>query len=351
LNASRWVVLAGALLCLAPYGARAQVPVRLVLGNVVQRVDGSSGEDVTEFGTVNGGTLSITGIGIVVDRVKNRLVVLAPGAGTYRVTTRGRTGSGPGEFRYPATLRWFDWGTLAALDSRLSRLSYFAISEVGLRHLRDETLRELPTDFCFLNGRLVTLRYDPVDRSILHWAASEKQPALSTGLPFLQGNPRSESMTSRGLLLCLPDLGMVVVASMYSGEVRGYGAAGGLLWHTTFADFMPLSIREFPGGGLAFVGQKQGKDVVDHLIVSLLRVDPDKLMVQFGLAVLGKHRFSDLTFAKVETRFLQLRDGASVGAQSDLPVVWDLNRELALVAGGEPAPWVELRRYRIVGSR
>ena len=138
---------------------------------------------------------------------------------------------------------------------------------------------------------------------------------------------------------------------MYSGEVRGYDAGGQLLWHSTFADFKPLTLREFPGGGFAFVGRKQGTDVVNHLVVSLVRVDPNKLLVQFGLAVLGKHHFSSLTFAMVETRFLRLRDGASVGTQSDLPVVWDLNGGLALVAGGEPLPWVELRKYRLVEGR
>lgn len=331
-----------------PLGAYAQAPPKLVLESLVQRVDGTSGGEITVLGTIDGGAIGANGLGIVVDRAKNRLVLLSRASGSPSVAAVGGRGSGPGEFRYPLGPRWYDAHTLTVFDARLSRLTYYALLQDGLRHLRDQAIVGLYADHCFLNGRLVTLRYEPRDRSILHWAPSRTYPALSSGLPFVSGNPRIEGMTTKGIVLCLPAAQMVVVASTYSGEVRGYSANGRLLWQTQFPDFIPLTLKEYPSGALAFVGQKRGAEVVDHILVSASRLDSDHILVQFGLAVLGKHHWSDLTFAAVESRLLRIRDGVIVRAQSDLPVLFDLNAGLALLAGGAPSPWVELRRYRVL---
>jgi len=341
----RWGLLSFILIPFSPTSAPTQSFSRIRLDTVLHRVDGRSGGEVAEFGTINGGALSIAGLAIVIDRAKNRLVVLGNRSNKQLISTLGRTGSGPGEFRYPLGLRWFDSRTLTVFDDRLARLTFYSVQDGELRYNRDEVLSERPADFCFFNQRLVTFRYDATGRSILHWAQTRSLRQLSTGSPFIVGSPLVESATSRGLILCLPEHGLVIAGSLYAGELRAYSPAGNLVWRRQFPEYIPLKLRELPSG-FVFEGTRQGEDVVNHMLVSICRVDHEHIMLQFGLAVLRKHRWSDLTFARVETRILRSRDGTLVGSQSDLPVILAINGTRALTAGGEPEPWVELRRLQ-----
>jgi len=324
-----------------------QVNLRVNLGAASIRVDGTSGRDEGTFGSIDAAVISYSGIVIVADRSQRRLVLIFPSV-ERDVRVVGRTGSGPGELREPKSLQLVDDSVVTLLDRGLSRFTRFTMSGIGLRIAGTTAVTPRPDDACYLRDRLVAFRYDPVRRMMLHWARTPTAPERYVGRPFEAGSGFLEEELSQGQVLCAADAGRVVLAAFAEGEVRGYSATGDSVWTTSIPNVVPWDVAETSGGGIAWRFRRVKGVKQAHSLASVVRIDANHVLVQYGLEIQGQpNRASDLTFARVESSLLRLRDGAIVGRQSDLPVIKAANGRLAVSAGGSPDLWIAVRPYTL----
>lgn len=76
---------------------------------------------------------------------------------------------------------------------------------------------------------------------------------------------------------------------------------------------------------------------------------PGQLLIQTRATENGKVVFN--WTAGIDSRLIDLRNGAEIGRQADLPRAMAIHDGNILLTDDDPEPWVELRRFRIVASR
>ncbi len=120
---------------------------------------------------------------------------------------------------------------------------------------------------------------------------------------------RSALIGAGGHLTCLRDADAVVVGLAASGLVEAYHANGSLLWKFAVPGFSGLDLRTMPDSSVQMSWQGAARDAV----VSVFGVAPDTVAVQVRrLAAPG---------GGLQTILVRIRDGHSLGAQQDLPMM------------------------------
>jgi hypothetical protein len=321
----------------------AQPAVRIVLGPASIRIGVDPRTETEEFGLVEAALILPNGAAVVSDRVKQRLVFITPTGRGVRVV--GRAGSGPGEMKEPSSLAVFDSGVVV-LDRALARLSFFNLTTTGLRYHRSISVRRIPDAVCGYQKEYVSLRYDPSRRTILHRLTASGEESSDFGSPLFEASDRLNSVSTQGRVVCLPDLGMVIVAPSFTSEVRSYAVTGSLLWRVSLDSLLPPEVKEVAGGGISYAWFPRGIGK-SHIGITAVRLDAEYVLVQYGLRIRNRRGYRGEDFAQIESRILRLRDGQEVGRQRDLPVIHAAGSNKVLTAGEEPEPWVEMRSYEL----
>jgi hypothetical protein len=221
--------------------------------------------------------------------------------------TVGRAGEGAGEFAVPMAMAADDRGRLYVFDARLSRVSEFDLAN------EPRFIRHLPTevnaaDLCVMAGKLFL--FGLANGKIIHPLRLAGERDAPFGDPF--GPTESEmaqGSLSRGHLLCVPSLGVILVVPNVVPQIRAYSTAGALLWSRTLERYS-ATIVEVQGRGVTLRAPPAGF----HLARSAFLAAP-------GMAAIQLELMSGRQVATRELRLIDLRTGAEVSASTTLPTL------------------------------
>ena len=324
--------------------------VRLTLGPAEYRIGEAPTRDVEEFGRIRSAIILEDGSLVVADDARHRLVLVAPGA--TDIQAFGRKGEGPGEFVEPSQLLISERGSIEVLDNGMRRLSELRSSSEGLQLIDTRRFSVsasgvgiLPQPMCRMTSRYIALGYDAVAAKPLHEINPDASHRRSFGLPFVRGSNRLNDAVTQGRLLCLPDLGMVVLVTML-GDLIGYAVDGTISWRRRIEGFRPIEITAHRYSvGFNYVPEPDG---VTTRLGSLNRLSDSLALLQFRVmrASLATGRYT-WELLGIDSRIVSLITGAEVGRQADLPIVLAVHRGRVVVTSDDPEPWVELRRFSV----
>ena len=220
------------------------------LGPATTRIGLNAKSEAQEFGLIAAAVFLPSGMAVISDRAKQRLVVIPRGG--IATSTVGRTGSGPGEMKEPSSLFLIDSTHLVLLDRALARLSIFRPITSGIQYVRSVPLKAIPDDLCASGNEFVAMRFDAPSQTILHRVSAAGREISAFGTPLFVASDFLNTVSTQGRLLCLPDRRAVVIAPLLTGELRSYAVTGQLLWRTELPDHLPPDVKEVKGGGILF---------------------------------------------------------------------------------------------------
>lgn len=326
---------------------------RVAVGEPRFRVGHEPGEEAQEFGVPGVAVILSDELVLVTDKAKHRIVAIAEEG--KAVTTIGRDGKGPGEFEDLSQFVIDEQGAVSVLDLRLRRMVDLIVAgtQVSLGRTRTFTvsisgIEVLPQPMCSVGSEFVALGYDPIAEKPLHRLSTNGTHLSSFGLPFMPGSNRLNNAVTEGKLLCLPDLGLVIVATSF-GDIAAFKLSGELVWRRRLKDFYPVSVREYRGSVVFdFVPEPDGTSMRPG---SLQRLSPTVGLLQFRV-VNASLKTGSIVQEQIgiDSRVFDLLTGTELGRQTDLGVVLAIRGDWALFVEGELEPWVELRSVSLVQS-
>ena len=323
----------------------------LVIGESRFKVGESPRSEAEEFGFPGDAIILDNDIILVTDKAKHRVVVITENGETVR--TIGRKGQGPGEFEDLSQLVVEDGGVVSVLDNRQLRLVELKIvgteveaARTRLFQVTDSDIWVLPQPMCVLGNEFVALSYDPISERTLHRVSAGGEPLSSFGLPFTAGSNGFNEAITTGRLLCLPDLGLIVLATA-RGDLVGFSADGEIVWRRRLDQFHPIGVREVASTVVFdYAPEPDGKST---RLGTMQRLSPELGLLQLRIIQAGRESGAFVQDQiGVDSRIFDLRTGTELGRQADLPIVMAIRDGWALFSEDEPAPWLELRALSLV---
>lgn len=187
-------------------------------------------------------------------------------------------------------------------------------------------------NFCILGSDLYTI--GSADGKIVHRYDLMGQHVQSFGAEYSQHKAINESSTTLGgHIACLPEAGIVAVATSLFDSVRAYSASGTLLWNFSVPGFRPAKIKELPGNAFHL---STGKGPTDK-IVSLFRERTGRML---GIQV------AQFPNARATTLLINARVGTLAEGIDSLPRIRRTVRDLAIVLHGTDKPTLSVHKWR-----
>jgi hypothetical protein len=336
-------LFAMALVSACAHQAWGQTGLRMALGAQQWKVGSPATSEAEEFGQVSQGLLLSDGTAVVLDDNKLRLVAIS--AGGQRIQVASRSGAGPGEMEHPGDL-FLLGASVALIDNSLARLSVFTLTSGRLAFARAGSLATVPKAVCGAGDGIIEAHYEATSRTILHRRAVNGKEVESFGSPVITtGTDRINDAVTQGKLLCLTTPNAVLFVAM-TGDVFKYRGDGTLLWKHHLNDFFPVEVTEVGPTTVRFRYYPEPAKK-SEASVSVIQVADHLALLQFGIQT----RAARPAFAGIESRLIDLRTGAEVGHQTDLPIVLASRDNRLLISSAEPEPWVASQTFRIVVLR
>lgn len=248
----------------------------------------------------------------------------------------GRRGDGPGEFQAPRSLAMLDDSTLLVLGGG-RRINEFRLRAAEFLYIRDIHLDFFGRDLCVMNGRAFVQgahrdqgihEIDSEGRAVESFhAAPQHGFDLGAGWKAVLDD---QALT--GFIACLPDVGLVVVASSWLPTLFAYDALGNLVWRTTIPEFRPV-VPTLAESGRAMQWERgEGADGVVALEVS----PAGKLVVQ-TVHLVDRERARSV---QPKTFLVDGASGDLTLVEEDVPLLHALSDSFAFGVAVDPFPRV-----------
>ena len=144
----------------------------------------------------------------------------------------GRTGEGPGEFRYPRFLMVADEGKTILVAGSDRRVVVFRQTESGAFEF-DKNLRTRSgaRAACLMRDHFYLVNYEPSSGHVIHKYTTDGDYVTGFGAPYVYDNPRVvRFMSSSARISCNEAHGIVVIAPYLIPVMSAYSEEGELLW-------------------------------------------------------------------------------------------------------------------------
>jgi hypothetical protein len=250
----------------------------------------------------------------------------------------GRAGSGPGEFRRPASITFDADGRLHIHDEQRRQISVYALQDTVAVHVEDQQVEWLATDLCAIGNRrflLLPTRAEFIAEidargAIIHSFGSVEQPDNAPGAdPRIEASIRAFANSAR--LACDSDSEVIFVLHENTSLVRAFTANGVERWRTTLGAYHAREIHA-TGSGISVLATSA--DGSSHSGVAAALLPDDLFMVTLLVTREGE------PVGRLDARLLDARTGEEL-ARSTPPA------RLVVTRGGKyyaieqfPAPIV-----------
>ncbi len=325
-------------------GLATRPPVSVVLDSPIYQFGGSPKTEAEELGVVDFGIVLSNGAAVLSDASNHRLVYLSP-SGQVRALF-GRRGEGPAEIGQASGLYLRDDGKLVFRDAEHQRAGLFSPNDTALQFEGTFRIDSYARQFCSLNGNTVGVRYRPQRQRTLEVMSDDGTEVKYIGLPLVRGVNQVNVIWTNGALMCLPQQQRVIFAAQ-TGDVLAYHADGRLVWRRKIADFHPSQVK-IVGGGVLLTAAPPPLNR-SATVRSLVRLDSTTGLLQMILLKRnGEGKSSTVERVGIDSRIIDLENGAELGRQSNLPLFISARDGLALSTVEDPEPVVSLIRFRLI---
>lgn len=255
---------------------------------------------------------------IVLEGEINSLLVLSPRGQV--VSTTPNTGSRGAMLAHPIYMAWRNATTLVVADGDVPQLAQFELRDDSLVLSSTLPLRDIasPRGVCIVDGAMFVLGKSASkdNRLLIHAVDVDGRTTQSFGDSFGPTDAMNDLFYGRNQrLLCLPQQGLMLVASRYYRAVHALDAEGTLLWAQDIPDFRAVTYTEAEPGG--FLYNYPGDDVWDE-VVSLFQVSEAITAVQVQR---WQGREARGPSEGIYTVLLETSTGRPMGVQIDLPII------------------------------
>ncbi len=158
----------------------------------------------------------------------------------------GGPGEGPGELLGPQKLLIADQGRTIAVRDGGRAVDIFERQDSTTFRVRSSfATEEAGFAGCAMNGYLYLLGFSHELEGVIHKYTLEGERVASFGAPYKSSNPMiREDLSTRGLLACSEEEGIVAWAREYIPVLTGFTEIGEVAWQVFFADFKSHKIIE-----------------------------------------------------------------------------------------------------------
>lgn len=290
-----------------------------------------------QLGAVTDAAFGPEGIVFLLDAPLGRVLVI--GTDGRFVTSLGRPGDGPGEFRNPAAVAWLpDQGQLAVLDQAQGRVSLLTWRDGRLKFTTSFPVTPFAVDMCVVRNEIFVYAPSPSEEEVIQVFDLGGLRKRAFGSAFGAEGGSIMLMAKRGAALaCLPGARSVALASQLDGEVRSWSEGGASLWRVRLPDLRPAKIRVSESGYGFDPSTPQPWDLVDALVP----VGTDRFVVQVARAKRPPPAGEEPAEARF-TFLLSAATGNVEGRTDSLPRIMSLSRDRLLTARSLPWPQVQL---------
>ena len=227
----------------------------------------AEGEYDEMFGRI--ASLALTGEGtvLVVDAANTEVRVLDYDG--ILLTTFGRSGAGPGEFRdEPDNISVVDKGSsVFVLGSFGDFVTAFDRPDASVFTPKGRFYTDLTAhNGCAMNGHFWVYGYNPEFEGVLHKFTYDGERVAS----FLEyyKSPRQyfvQRLSRQGLMACSEAHGIVALNRLNAPVVTGYKEDGEMAWQVKFADFDPVHLAEFSPRAWTWYPPKPGQSLLQSI--------------------------------------------------------------------------------------
>ena len=264
------------------------------------------------------------------------------GVGEF-LTSFGRRGEGPGEFRIPVSISVGVDGSVFVLDPGNLRISVFHLADSEYELEREIPLTFPPEDLCvtgddrlFLLGYREEFTIHEINAlgEILHSMA----PAVEAeDFRDTRWHLRVKQAYATGFLVCPPDTDFLVFLSKHFGFVQAFDRGGSLAWQHQIEGFKGIRLRQTERGTLQFA-PADGNLSTSETAAGIVDSGSERVTIQFGTTRPG----TDNDFSVIETRYLSLQNGTEIERRTDLPHIGDSKGSLLVAFENSPFPKISI---------
>ena len=242
------------------------------------------------------------------------------------VSTTPNTGPRGARLAHPVHMAWRDATTLVVADGDIPQLAQFELRDDSLVLSSTLPLRDIASarGVCSVGGAAFVLGKSASkdNRLLIHAVDVDGSTTQSFGDGFGPADAMSDLFYRRNeRLLCLPQQGLMLVASRYHHAVHALDAEGTRWWAQDIPDFRAVTYTETEPGGFTY--NYPDDDVWDE-VVSLFQVSEAITAVQVQR---WRGRDTRGPSEGIYTVLLETTTGRPMGVQTDLPI---------MVAAGAP---------------
>ncbi len=300
---------------------------------------GETGDDGSQvFGWAADAKFDADGNVLILDRLSQDVRVFDV-AGRF-LSSFGRSGDGPGEFRDPVGLEILPDGRVVVAD-HYGRLDVFVPADGGYVHDDRDAVLPVGEGLCYVRGRLYFSGWASETNRVIHEVSvSGKGVTRSFGQGYQSSYSLVQSMLTDGPIACLGDPPRIVFAFQQLPVLRGYSAHNGeLIWTSLVEDYVQGEITEYRADGS--VGYGSG---VADVAVALTGVQGTFVLYQ---TIRGER--AALEEAEVRSYLVDAASGNGAFISTTLPVVTEITDTHVLGYRVVPFSTVEIRRLASPG--
>lgn len=284
-----------------------------------------------QFGQINDALIDRAGNLYVVDS-KDNLIAVFDRSGDWITSLVGSVGTLNGE-RFEATAIAIDKNDVVyLLDRRQHIVRKLKLRAKALDFLGSFELPAPMGALCILADQIYVIGV--FNHQVVHRFDLSGRYLQSFGSPFSTVETLSNSSTNLGgHITCVPEAGVIAVATTMFSTVRAYSPGGSLLWEFAVPDFRQIGVHESSGGGLNLDMRGGSTDVLFSLFREAYR---GTLAIQI----------SEVRAIAIRTYFVDARSGKVVGKTDVLPPIVRSIRDKAFVIRPDGHPSVTVQQWR-----
>jgi hypothetical protein len=303
----------------------------------VWRIGALDGPPERVFGRI--GSVAVDGSGrvFVVD-VLNDVVRMYGPDGAYLSST-GREGDGPGEFRSPEHVVLVGKDTVLVTD-RTGRLSRFLLQQDSLAFDGVVRLPATPEDACVLDSVIIVQGVPLEGEGILHVYDLRGKHLASFGEMNAGANLIIQETFTWGSVVCLCKAGEVLYVPDFSPEIRWYRPGGSLVAIDSLPDYSVTPAEPARNGGGSFDwSPEQGA----HAERSAIALDASSVLIQLAYKNATISTAGDYVY--LDSRLWDVETGREIGRSRAIPLLFTVRGDFAYGKLTEPFP--QIVKYRM----
>ena len=318
--------------------------IRVSLDSALWRIGEDSTSELVQFGLVWSGVLLADGASAITDMKTKRAITISSDG--RHIAVLGRSGEGPMEIREPSVILSSEGHSLILIDNALHRLTNYLVTGNSFQFVNSSEFTTQPLYLCETASGFVMLKVVKLSNKILHHLDRHGRITKSFApLLFPDSMEIFNFVLTKGPILCDRE-GTTTVAALRTGDLIAYRPDGSVLWRQIPEGYLPM--------GIIWLGSAVGWDVVpgpdfrSTPIREFHRLNDTLALLQMGVFARREPRGPSY-IKSIDSRIYDLRTGAEVGRQRDLPEIFALRDGQALIKGEkDDVPWVEKRDYRLL---